>query len=119
MKRTAEREEFLNDILCAFAEGGIQMIGEVIDSDFDSDRLFYNMVRVRYFDESTDHVVTIDTIASALNICKKGPVKFLSEERRKYYNRANAQNDDFDSSIDAVDATNIVEIGLFGEVTYS
>jgi hypothetical protein len=115
--RSAEREEFLNDILCTFAEGGIQMIGEIIDKDFDANALKYNMVRVRYFDETPDHVVTIETIAKGLSLCRKGPVTYLGRSHRLRLNECYKEMDA--GEIDAVDATNIVEIGLFGEIVYS
>lgn len=114
-KRSAEREEFLSDILCAFAEGGIQMIGEIIDKDFDADALKYNMVRVRYFDDPTEHEVTIETIATAFSRCanRNPAVNGLYRIRlMRCYREMDA------GEIDAVDATNLVEIGLFGEIVY-
>lgn len=116
--RSAEREEFLNDILCAFAEGGIQMIGEIIDKDFDADALKYNMVRVRYFDETSDHVVTIETIAKAFGEkgIKPSWQKKINPIYRERLLRLYREMDA--GEIDAVDATNLVEIGLFGEVVY-
>ena len=116
MKRSAEREEFLNDVLITFAEGGIQMIGEIVTRDFDADALKYNSVEVRYFDESTTHVVTTGTIASGFGLCRKGEINYVSESYRARLNKLYRELDA--GEIDAVDATNIVEIGLFGEVVY-
>lgn len=116
MARSPEREQFLRDILCAFAEGGIQMIGEIVSRDFDADALEYKRVDVKYFDDPKTHRVTIETIARGLAVCRKGPVPYLSRLSRR---RLNECYRDMDAGeIDAVDATNIVEIGLFGEVIY-
>lgn len=118
-KRSAERTEFLEDILCTFAEGGIQMIGYIVERDFDADALKYNMVRVRYSDEEDDspgHVVTIETIAKAFGRFKPYLENKISPE---YKNRMNRLYRELDAGeIDAVDATNLVEIGLFGEIVY-
>lgn len=117
MKRSAKRTEFLNDILCAFAEGGIQMIGQIVEKEFDSDALIYRKLVVEYTDDPQHHTVTIDTIASGLAKCRKGPVAYLGRSARLRLNECYRECDA--GEIDAVDATNIVEIGLFGEVVYS
>lgn len=117
MKRSAERTEFLNDILCAFAEGGIQMIGEIVERDFDDDAMIYRKLVVEYTDDPKHHAVTIETIAKGLARCRKGPVPYLGRGSRLRLNECYRECDA--GEIDAVDATNIVEIGLFGEVVYA
>ncbi len=117
--RSAEREEFLNDILCTFAEGGIQMIGEIVGKEFDADALEYRWLIVRYFDNPTNHHVTIETIAHAFgdNGIKHPWQKKVRPEYRERLMRLYREMDA--GEIDAVDATNIVEIGLFGEIVYA
>jgi hypothetical protein len=115
-KRSAERTEFLNDILCTFAEGGIQMIGEIVNKEFDADALEYRWLIVRYFDSFTNHHVDIETIAKAFGRLKPYLENKISPE---YKSRMNKLYREFDAGeIDAVDATNLVEIGLFGEIVY-
>lgn len=115
-KRSAERTEFLNDILCAFAEGGIQMIGEIIEREFDAEALEYRKLVVRYSDDPNNYTVTIETIAKAFGRLKPYLENKISPE---YKSRMNKLYREFDAGeIDAVDATNLVEIGLFGEIVY-
>ncbi len=116
-KRSAERTEFLNDILCTFAEGGIQLIGSIVEKDFDDDALIYRKLVVEYTDDPMHHTVTIETIAKGLSLCRRGPVTYLGRSSRLRLNECYKEMDA--GEIDAVDATNIVEIGLFGEVVYS
>ena len=122
MKRSAERQEFLNDVLITFAEGGIQMIGEVLDKEmFGNERepSGYTWVSVRYSDEgeAESHKITIDTVAQGFSRLSKGEVDYLSELSRKRLLKCSRENDA--GEIDAVDATNIIEIALFGKVTYA
>lgn len=122
MSKSAARTQFLAGVLCTFAEGGIQMIGERLSAVTHDDAEGipeYDSVTIRYSDEEdgTEHIVTPDTIAHAFTIMAKGDVRYLREGTRKRYLRASRQNDAGD--IDAADATNIVEIAIFGEVVYA
>ena len=125
MKRSAERLEFLNDVLITFAEGGIQMIGEVLDKEMFGDfkdvrePSGYNWISVRYSDEEEpeSHKITIDTVAQGFSRLSKGEVDYLSELGRKRLLKCSRENDA--GEIDAVDATGIIEIALFGKVTYA
>lgn len=123
--RTPERQAFYDDIFVTFAEGGVQMVACVEYAEIDNDREFaglkgvhpYKRLDVRYYDDDTvTHTVTVDTFARAYSLIHAGPVKYLSGYSRKRLIAAYRECDAGD--IDAVDATNIVEIGLFGEVVY-
>lgn len=124
-ERSAERQEFLNDVLITFAEGGIQMIGEILDKEmFGNPKNIrepsgYNWIIVRYGDEEEpeSHKITTDTVAQGLSRLNKGDVENLSELGRKSLLKSSRENDA--GEIDAVDATNIIEIALFGKVTYA
>lgn len=117
--RSPERAQFLADILCTFAEGGIQMVGWVLEANTHNDASGipeYDSVKVQYFDEEEIHTVDLDTIAKAFGIMRKGEVKYLHETSRA---RLLADYRELEAGdIDAVDATNLVEIALFGEVVY-
>jgi len=118
-ERSPERAQFLADILCTFAEGGIQMVGYLLDRTTHDDSHGipeYESVTVQYEDEPERHVVNLDTIAKAFGIMRKGEVKYLPEGSRT---RMLADYRELEAGdIDAVDATNLVEIALFGEVVY-
>lgn len=118
-QRAAERAQFLADILCTFAEGGIQMVGYLCDRQTHDDAHGvpeYESVKVQYFDEDEIHTVDLDTISKAFGVLRKGEVKYLPESSRRRlledYRELEA------GDIDAADATNLVEVALFGEVVY-
>ena len=125
MDRSAELQEFYDDILVTFADGGIQMLGVVLDfanADHDLHGLpgikAYGTITVQYLDETESHDVTADTVATAFGrINGADPISYLGEQARKRYRLAYRERDAGD--IDAVDATNLVEIALFGEVVYA
>jgi len=169
MTRSADLEQFYADILICFAEGGIQMIGQVVDTKrSDNDDLWYDSVTVHYWEDFADtckhckvrvscerghqgpdgyifvdadgdflckqnnpdgserfhnadksYVVTRDTIATAFTKImnkRKFADLALADSYRKDYAGAYTIRDAGD--IDAVAATNIVEIALFGKVVY-
>lgn len=115
--RSPELREFYADVLVTFAEGGIQMIGSVVDH-VSADGWGYEAVTVAYGDEpATEHTITLDTIARAFSIVdKRDDVKHLEPATRARYRRARRELDA--GQLDAADATNIVEIALFGEIVY-
>jgi hypothetical protein len=119
--RSPERAEFLADVICTFAEGGIQMIGGwVITAETHPDASgipAYDSVTVQYCDEEETHVVNLDTIAKAFGILRDREVKYLHTNSRARYLTDYRELDAGD--IDAVDAANLVEIALFGEVVYA
>lgn len=122
-ERSAERQEFLNDVLICFTEGGIQMIGKVLDvEEFGNTEDFggpfgYNWVLIRFNDDPENHKITIDTVAQGISRMSKGEVEYLTEKSRKRLLQSSRENDA--GEIDAVDATNIIETGLFGKVMYA
>lgn len=123
--RSDERQAFYDDVMVTFTEGGIQMVGQILNIENDTTRGFYSglegvhpykAVTVRYYDDDVHHVVTVDTLSKAFTAMRNGEVQYLSESSRKRLNEAYREMDA--GEIDAVDATNIVEIGLFGKVVY-
>ena len=123
MEKSDERKQFLADVLCTYLEGGIQLggigwVNSAVTHD-DADGIpEYDSAVIQYEDAENGetHTVTPDTVARGLGIMAKGPVKYLGEETRNRYLTASRENDGGD--IDAPDATNIIEVALFGEVVY-
>lgn len=135
--RSAERKQFLHDIIAHALEGGVgywSVADDIVRGDPDAD--FYRSV-VLYCSEGgkepvdcgngTDdvckgHRVDIEVVAKGLGL---GTVsREVGEEKnigwhynnRKHVILANRENDA--GEIDAGDADCIVQLGIFGEVVY-
>jgi hypothetical protein len=125
--RTAERQDFYDSIMVTFAEGGIQMIGQILHREDDETRWLsglegkcrpYKTLVVEYYgDEGKQYTVTVDTLSKAFTAMGAGEVEYLHPESRKRLLKAYREMEAGD--IDAVDATNLVEIALYGRVEYA
>lgn len=119
MTRSEARDEFYADILCTFAEGGIQMVGHVISRVTTGEAITYQSVTVGYDDDEMagPYTVTANTLAKAFGlIAGRQKPKYASDSWCKRMTDAYRECEAGD--VDAVDATNIVEIALFGEVVF-
>lgn len=122
--RSAERTEFLEDIITAAVEGGTGYWAQV--SRYKWDGCVTHATLHEMLDELDDdgHVrvgegleLTIDKVATALGKIKAGDVKHVSAEWCKRITEASRENDA--GEIDAADADNIVQVALLGgEIVY-
>ena len=131
MKRTAERTEFLSDIIIAAVEGGTGYWAQVSQYQYVYDGEVHVYVGKRQGDQTraTLHEMnddgdgykaegldlTIDKIASALGKIVRGDVG-TGERFRRRMAEASRENDAGD--IDADDADTIAQIALLGEEVY-
>lgn len=67
-------------------------------------------------DDGTTHAVTVDTIAHAFTILAAGPVQYLSDQARRRYLAARRELDA--GELDAGDADNLLQLGIFGQIVY-
>jgi hypothetical protein len=126
--RSEEKAQFYDDILVTLfdgAYGAIEQFGlglvTVCEMNGKGDRAFTDDGYAEFFyldTADTIHHVTAGTIAHAFTILndESKTIKYLSDNARHDYRDAYRNNDAGD--IDAVAATNILEIALFGEVVY-
>lgn len=133
-KRTPERARFLAAIVTTALEGGIGYWSQAEDyrwwdPELDGGTALHedgicNAYAVICDQEGDDpdkcYLVTVDDVARALGILRKGPVKFLDDGQRAdivAQDRANG-DDENHQDIDATLADCIVQVALFGEVVY-
>lgn len=118
-KRSAERLEFLSDIVITAIEGGIGYWSRVTDytpvlADYTPDNVTTaSIVETGDGDVSDPHTVTIETIARGLS--------HVRTEHHDYGNRSRfvaADRDNDAGEFDSCDADVLVQLGLFGEVRY-
>lgn len=123
-KRSDALQELYASIITTAVEGGINYWARVGDYEWSfkwhgDDKDDASVTVYEYGDDTEPasvHKVTTDTIAHAFTVLKKGPVKYLGEATRKRYIGAQFVPDEAD--LDAGDADNILQIGLFGELVY-
>lgn len=124
--RTAERTEFLTDIVVTAIEnyGYGWFSVEDYDCDNGTARIFDQ------YDDDAPYDVSIDVIAKGLGVIRDakkdengdlvnattGKRLYISVYARKAYMEADRENDAGD--LDVVDALGILECGLFGQVVY-
>tara|TARA_Y100000310_G_scaffold218694_1_gene219986 strand:- start:251 stop:625 length:375 start_codon:yes stop_codon:yes gene_type:complete len=120
--RSAERAEFLNNIVITAAEGGVQSWVDYISEYKKVDRgdgiEHYSFV-AHYDDPSEDKKraqrVDEDLVSRGLNKWLKDPDARADDKRR--LREASKENDAGD--IDAGDASGIVEYGIWGEIVFA
>jgi hypothetical protein len=115
-KRSAERVEFLSDVLTTAVEGGIQYWADV---------LIYEVGPETYAtiaDEDGEYNITIDTIAHGISVLTTGENRghSFTMSGMDYWkqfllaNRTNGEDGDYDADI----ADNILQAGIFGRIVY-
>lgn len=107
-----DREQFLSDVLVTAVEGGINYWAYVEEYDPNT-----SVHLVDTLDDEAEclYFVRLPDIASAIiNICNG--FKDISEDRKEIVIKANASNEAGDIDADIADA--IVQIAVFGEITY-
>lgn len=125
--RAPERTRFLDNVLTTFLEGGIDPVGYVKESELikpephDATTWYYEWADVVYRDEPDKvYRVTRETVAHGLseigNFSKEVP--WASESWRRRVTAISRVNGEHGDDIDAADASNVVEVALFGEVVY-
>lgn len=141
--RTADRTQFLADVLTTAVEGGIGYWARIMESKRAEDGSWLEITVVEYEDayddealglrpgdcyESLDnlwdtgrealakhtHVVTLDKVAHALNEVISGD--YVHKEMTARIFLANRSNDA--GEIDAYDADAVVQVAALGEVVY-
>lgn len=129
-RRSQALQTFYSDIVTTAIEGGINYWAEVHQYAWFSNTLSGGtaapgpdggdnaeaVIAAMDDDDEQRHQVTPDTIARAYTILAAGEVKYLGEETRKRYLKARREVEAGD--IDASDADNIVQLGIFGELVY-
>lgn len=133
MKRTAERIEFLSDILTTAVEGGINDWAEV--SEYKHEYCTPPVAKADTFaivheieeDDEVGTKVTIDTIARGIRVIKNMKRSDGTPFQPNYFGDggsywrqfllADRTNGD-DGDYDAIVADWIVQAGLFGEIVY-
>lgn len=136
MARSAERAQFLADILTTAVEGGISYWATVLEYDVDaylktSDpaTLRVKLTESEWLDDEDDdtvHTVTIDTIATGVNKiaeAKAEEIAYLPERHQQAVTAASRENDFCPadgrySDIDAGVADTILQVAVFGKVVY-
>jgi hypothetical protein len=120
--RSAERDQFLNDIVVTAAEGGVESWVDSITEYKKVDRgdgiEHYSFV-AHYDDPSEDKQraqgVDEDLISRGLNKWLKDPD--ASADDKRLLRNASKENDA--GNIDAGYASGIVEYGIFGEIVFA
>lgn len=128
MERSAERQQFLADILSTALEGGvnywaqvdeIRRGGDYPDGDwhYESCRLFESgdgdttchLTR----QECQGHTVTVETVAKGVGIILR-----MSPQSRHYWSLQFATSERDAGDVDADMADDIVQCGIFGQAIY-
>lgn len=127
--RSAERQEFLADIVTIAIEGGINSWASVNDYHWWSPTLeggtaehadgmpnaYATITESDDFGDGGTFTITVDAIANAIGKALADP-QLLGEANTRRLRQSNRDNDAGD--IDANDASALVEIFCFGKVTY-
>lgn len=130
--RSAERAEFLTDLLVTAVEGGIGYWSECSAYSWycpvlgggtatpgpGNTATAHAVLRVEDGDEKRIYVIGLDDIARALDVLSRGPVKGLSERDRVRIMHASTANDCTEADLDAGDADAVMQVACFGEVIY-
>lgn len=122
-QRTAERTEFLSDILLT-ATGGITYWATVTDSEelVDKVRTGTAIQSITLVDqeESSTHTVTLDDVARGLKQLSSGSLNYSNmgyDETPARLRLLDTTNGD-ESDYDALDADAVVQAALFGKIVY-
>jgi hypothetical protein len=124
--RTAERIEFLSDVLIgAIEHSGYGFPGILEYPDVENPAETYAVIYDRY-DESPDGSETwkpkqswrvdIDTMAKGIGILRKKYAGTVSDQMKTMF-EANRENDA--AQLDVVDSLAILEAAIFGDVVYT
>lgn len=119
MAKSAERVEFLSDILSTAIEGGIDYWAQFdsIEKIDDANNIlgwrYESAVIYDYDDPDEQFTINIDVIAKGLGILRKRNADRDSD--LLLANRTNGDEGDFD----AWDADKIVQFGLFGKLVFA
>lgn len=123
--RTAEREQFLADIIITAVEGGTgywaAVSGYVWCDAEEGERAANTKATLHELDDATGafdgdtHDLTIETVAAGIGKIKRGEVG-VRADLLEAIKRGDAENDAGDIDADCADV--IVQAGLFGEVVY-
>ena len=119
--RSAERAEFLNGIVNTAAEGGVQSwaFTRNYKKTDRGDGIERYSIEVQEMEGDLRgdpwELIDEDVVSTGLNRWLKDPDARADDKRR--LREASKENDA--GNIDAIDASNIVEYGLFGEIVYS
>jgi len=119
-KRSEARTQFLNDIVVTAAEGGLYWAGYIREYkkvDRGDGIEHYSFV-VHYADPSVDKKraqrIDEDLVSRGLNKWLKDPE--AEAEKKSFLREASKDNDA--GMLDDVDASGIVEYGIWGELVY-
>lgn len=130
MKRSAERAQFLTDVIITAAEGGIQYWAVILSYKWHlpnlpggtgepgPDGTAAASLRLRPDEEDADvHTVKLSDVAHALNVIAdlSRPLYLHSTDRTRI---AEAARENDGGKIDADDADVIVQVAAFGNVVY-
>lgn len=131
-RRTSEREEFLADVITTAVEGGTGYWAAVTHYQYEYDGILCLAVgkgaegprkgegtRATIVDEDdgATHEITVETIARGIGLIARGECQYATAE--DYVRRIAAASRENDAGeIDAGDADNIVQAGLFGKLVY-
>lgn len=122
---TTNRDEFLEEILDAAGQGHAEFMELEGWSEAHGPGPNYTIIDDGIEDGNDKFLVTLATVRRGFGIIAKAKhteanetdVKYLPDSQRKRINEINKSNGD-DGDYDAIDAMAIVEIGLWGAVTY-
>jgi len=122
-ERSPELTQFYADVIIGATEGGTNYWAfsrnyKWSDEDPSTTTVEYCDMEFYGTPDEEWHTVTVDTIAKAFGIIMgpKEEIKHLHSTSRARYSRAQRAYDF--GELDAGDADNIVQVGIFGEVVY-
>lgn len=130
MKRSAERAQFLTDVIITAAEGGIQYWAVILSYKWHLPNLpggtgepgpggnAAASLKFRADEDDADiHTVTISDVARALGVIAdlSRPLRLHSTDRARI---AEASRENDGGQIDADDADVIIQVAAFGNVVY-
>lgn len=125
-KRSEERTQFLKDLIITAVEGGIGYWSFCRNYDYKAGTVEVAAMDPDDWDGDEDtlddylewHPVTIETMARGINLICSGECKYATRgEYVRFMRKANRENDGA-GMLDAGDADNILQAGLFGELIY-
>jgi hypothetical protein len=118
--RSQAREQFYSDIITTATEGGTNYWAYSRNykwSDEEPSTTTVEFCDMEKYDDGEPewHKVTMDTVANAFTLIRSRAVH-LPDAMRKRYDQAYTEMDA--GNLDAGDADNIVQIGMFGKLVY-
>lgn len=122
MKRSAERVQFLSDVMTTAVEGGINYWAAVSEYRWDLDKYTPEQVGVTVYDQEDDdwpeegRRVDLDVIARGIGVLKKAGGCGDPDYWKQFLlaDRTNGEDGDYDAGM----ADCILQAGLLGEVVY-